>query len=312
MSAPTWAWFAVSGLIAALLAIDLAMNREGHEPGLRRSLAASALWISVSVAFGVVLGLAQGSVVATQYFAGYLVEKALSIDNIFVFALLFRSLAVPRGLQHRVLYYGVIGALVLRAGFIAAGASLLERFSWVLYFFGALLVVTGTRMLRGQSNVDPARNIAVRALRKVVPVTPNYVGGSFFVRIDGRLFATMLLVALVTVETTDVLFATDSIPAVFGITTDVFVVFTSNAFAVLGLRALYFVFADAMDRFSYLHYGLAAVLVFIGVKMLLASVVDIPVLVSLGVIVVLIGTATLASVWHARDSQGPPGSAPAA
>ena len=307
MSVPAWAWFAVGGAIAGLLVLDLATNRGDREPTLRRSLVASAAWISVSVSFGVVLGFASGSSVAEQYFAGYLVEKALSIDNIFIFALLFRSFAVPRDLQHRVLFYGVVGALVLRAGFIAGGAALLDRFSWIFYVFGAFLVVTGARMMRGESHIDPQRNVAVRALGKLVPIAPRYVGRSFFVRIGGRWHATMLLVALVAVETTDVLFATDSIPAVFGITTDVFVVFTSNAFAVLGLRALYFVFADAMDRFSLLSYGLAVVLILIGVKMLLASVVDVPVLVSLGAIAAVIGTATLASVRRTRSGRGPSG-----
>ena len=307
MSWPAWAWFAVGSSIAGLLALDLATNRGDREPTLRRSLVASAAWISVSVSFGVVLGFASGSSVAEQYFAGYLVEKALSIDNIFIFALLFRSFAVPRDLQHRVLFYGVVGALVLRAGFIAGGAALLDRFSWIFYVFGAFLVVTGARMMRGESHIDPQRNVAVRALGKLVPIAPRYVGRSFFVRIGGRWHATMLLVALVAVETTDVLFATDSIPAVFGITTDVFVVFTSNAFAVLGLRALYFVFADAMDRFSLLSYGLAVVLILIGVKMLLASVVDVPVLVSLGAIAAVIGTATLASVRRTRSARGPSG-----
>ncbi|HEX4083225.1 MAG TPA: TerC/Alx family metal homeostasis membrane protein [Acidimicrobiales bacterium] len=297
---PLWSWFAVVGLIVVLLAVDLAGNRAGTPPTLRRALIASAGWITVSVAFGVVLGAVQGGASAEQYFSAYPLEKALSIDNIFVFVLLFRAFGVPAGYQHRVLYFGVVGALVLRAGFISAGAALLDNFSWVLYVFGAVLVLGGARMLRGDGPVDPDRNVVVRLVRHVVPVTDGFRDEHFVVRERGRWSATPLLVALVAIEVTDIVFATDSIPAVFGVTRDVFIVFTSNAFAVLGLRALYFVFADAMDRFEYLKYGLAVLLVLIGVKMLITPLVHLSVAVTLVTIVVVIGAAVGVSLWRSR------------
>jgi tellurite resistance protein TerC len=300
MSVPLWGWFAAVGLILVLLGVDIIVNRGNVEPTIRRALVASAAWIGMSIAFGVFLGLVQGSGTAEQFFAGYVAEKSLSIDNIFVFVLLFRTLAVPAAYQHRVLYYGVVGALVLRAGFIAAGAALLDSFSWILYVFGAFLLIAGVRMIRGENEVDPGRNLIVRGLRRVFPVTPDYVGDRFFTHVDKRLFATPLFVALVAIETTDIVFATDSIPAIFGITRDVFVVFTSNAFAILGLRALYFVLADAMDRFRYLKYGLAALLVFIGMKLLLSHVIHISILANFAVIAFLIGAAVAVSVWHSR------------
>ena len=305
MTAPLWSWFAVGGFIVLLLALDFLSNRGDHEPTLRRAVATSAAWIGVSVAFGVLLGVVYGSVVAQEYFAGYLIEKSLSVDNIFVFALLFASFGVPARLQHRVLYFGVMSALVMRGAFIAGGAALLEQFSWILYVFGAVLVVAGLRMLRGESHSDPKRSLAVRAVRRVVPITPDYVGNRFFTRIDGRLFGTPLLVALVAIEVTDLIFASDSIPAIFGVTTNVFIIFTSNAFAVLGLRALYFVFAGAMDRFRYLKYGLAVLLVFIGVKMLAADAVHLSTAVTLVVIVLVLGVSVVASAVTSGPPPGP-------
>jgi len=300
MDPPLWAWFAAVGILAVLLAVDLAANRKAGEPTITRALVASGGWIAASVVFGIVLGLAQGSAVAQQYFAGYLLEKALSVDNVFVFVLLFGALAVPARYQHRVLYYGVIGALGLRAAFIAAGAALLDHFSWVLYIFGAVLVVAAVRMIRPQKEVDPQRSLVMRAVRRVLPVTDGYRGDRFVVREGGRRWATPLLVALVAIEATDIVFATDSIPAVFGVTQDAFVVFTSNAFAVLGLRSLYFVFARAADRFEYLRYGLAVLLAFIGVKLLIEPVAHLSVVVSLAAIVMVLGVAVLASLWHSR------------
>jgi tellurite resistance protein TerC len=306
MTVPLWGWFATVGLILALLSVDLIVNRGNTEPTLARSLTASAAWIGVSIAFGIFLGFAQGSEVAQQYFAGYLAEKSLSIDNIFVFVLLFRAFAVPRVYQHRVLYFGVIGALAARAAFIAAGAALLDSFSWVLYIFGAFLLVAGVRMLRHDTAVDPERNLIVRGVRRLFPVTPDYVDDRFFTHVDGRLFATPLFIALVAIETTDIVFATDSIPAIFGITQNVFVIFTSNAFAILGLRALYFVLADAMDRFRYLKYGLAALLIFIGAKLLLARFVHISVTENFVVIALLIGGSVLASLGRGPNTATPP------
>ena len=292
---PLWAWSAVILAIGFFLLVDIRTHKL-RPPTLTWALIASAAWIGVSVLFGVILGIMQGAGVAEQYFGAYLLEKSLSIDNVFVFVVLFSTFAVPRVLQHRVLYYGVVGALVLRAAFITAGANLLDDFSWIRYLFGAIVVIAGLRMAHGGEPVDPERNLLVRGVRRIVPVTADYQGDRFFVRQFGRRVATPLLVVLVAIESSDIVFATDSIPAVFGVTTDVFVVFTSNAFAVLGLRALYFVFADLMDRFSYLQYGLAVLLVFIGVKLLLAGTVEIPIFFTLAFISLAIGVSILVSV----------------
>ncbi len=298
MSEPLWAWIATVGVLLTLLTVELLVNRSAGEPTTARALVASGGWIAASIAFGVVLGLTEGATVTQQYFAGYVLEKALSIDNVFVFVVIFRALAVPPRYQHRVLYYGVVGALVLRAAFIAAGAALLENFEWILYVFGAILLLAGLRMVRPEREIDPNRNLAMRAVRRVLPVTDDFRQDRFTVRQDGRLWATPLLVALVAIETTDIIFATDSIPAVFGVTQNAFIVFTSNAFAVLGLRSLYFVFARAADRFHYLRYGLAVLLVFIGMKFLLSPVFHLSVVASLAVIVVVLGVAIVASLRH--------------
>jgi len=298
MTVPAWAWIGTLAVFALLITVDLVRTRRSGE-GLRAAAIASGLWAAAGLAFGGVLWLWQGPALAGQYFAGYLLEKALSVDNIFVFVLLFTSLAVPAGQQRRVLYFGVVGALVLRGGFIAAGGALLNHISWVFYVFGALVVLAGARMFRPYA-ADPGKNLAVRAMRRVLPVTSDYAGRRFFTRVGGKMMATPLFVALVAIETTDVVFALDSIPAVFGVTRDVFIVFTSNAFAVLGLRALYFLLAGSMDRFRYLKQGLAALLVFIGVKMLVSSFVHVPVTVSLAVIAVVVGGAVGASLWRDR------------
>jgi tellurite resistance protein TerC len=296
--APGWAWLAATAVILGLLAADLLLNR--GQPGMRRAVLVSAAWVTAGVAFGVAITLWQGGEAGQEYFAAYLIEKALSVDNIFVFALIFQAFAVPAAYQHRVLFAGVLGALVLRGGFIAAGAALLENLSWAFYVFGALLLVAALRMARGGIHVDPRRGVVLRGLRKVIPVTEDFDGTRFLTRRDGRLYATPLLAVLVAIETTDVIFAADSIPAAFGVTTDMFIVFTSNAFAILGLRALYFVLAGAMERFSYLSQGLAVMLAFIGVKMILAQVVHIPTVVSLAVIIVIITAAVLLSIWKRR------------
>jgi tellurite resistance protein TerC len=304
MTVPLWAWIATLAVFTLLIAVDLIRTRKGGE-SLRAAALASGLWVAAGLAFGGVLWLWQGPAPAGQYITGYLLEKALSVDNIFVFVLLFTSLAVPAAQQRRVLYFGVVGALVLRGGFIAAGGALLDRISWVFYVFGALVVLAGVRMARPGAATDPAKNLTVRALRRVLPVSGDYDGGRFFTRVSGKMMATPLFVALVAIETTDLVFALDSIPAVFGVTRDVFVVFTSNAFAVLGLRALYFLLAGSMDRFRYLKQGLAVLLVFIGVKMLASAFVHVPVTVSLAVIAVVVGGAVAASLWRDRARPRP-------
>jgi tellurite resistance protein TerC len=299
LTAPLWAWLATLGVFAVLITLDLVFTRNAGQ-GLRTSAILSGLWIAAGLAFGGVLWLWQGGDWASEYYAGYLLEKALSVDNIFVFVLLFTSLGIAAAAQRRVLYLGVLGALLLRGGFIAAGGALIDQISWIFYVFGAMVLVAGARMLRTEPIGGGDRNLTVRAMRRVLPITDADAGDRFFIRVDGKVMATTLFVALVAIETTDLVFALDSIPAVFGVTRNLFIVFTSNAFAVLGLRALYFLLAGSMSRFRYLKQGLAVLLVFIGVKMLVSPVVHLPVTVSLAVIVGVVGAAVGASLWRDR------------
>jgi len=265
----------------------------------------SAAWIGAGIAFGLVIAVTQGGGAGQEYFAAYLIEKALSVDNLFVFAVLFRAFAVPPASQHRVLFFGVIGALVLRGGFITAGAALIHQLSWAFYIFGAVLLAAAIRMARGGPQAGPGGGLVLRGLRKIMPVTEDHDGTRFVTRPAGKLAATPLLMALIAIETTDVIFAIDSIPAAFGVTTDVFIVFTSNAFAILGLRALYFVLAGVMERFAYLSQGLAVLLAFIGAKMIFSPVWHLPTVVSLGGVIVIITGAILLSVWKRRRAAAP-------
>lgn len=296
--APVWVWATIVAVIVAMLLVDLLVfHKDAHKVTMREAAISSAVWVTIGLSFGLIMLAWHGGEAAGQYYAGYLIEKSLSIDNIFVFALLFSYFAVPATLQHRVLFWGVLGALVFRALFIAAGAALLDRFSWTIFVFGAFLVYTGIKMARhGDTQVEPDHNPVVKMVRKAIPITSDYRGTHFFVREAGKRFGTPLLVVLVAIETTDIIFAVDSIPAIFAVTSDPFIVFTSNAFAILGLRALYFLLADAMGRFAYLKVGLAAVLVFVGAKMLISEWYHIPTYVSLLVIAAMIGTALLMSL----------------
>ncbi|MFI7033196.1 TerC family protein [Microbispora rosea] len=310
MSVPLWVWAAVLAVILAMLAVDLFAHRRAHVVGVREALGWSGVWIALGLGFGVVVWLVWGPEAGGEYLAGYLIEKSLAVDNVFVIALLFSFFAVPRELQHRVLFFGVLGALVFRAGFIGAGAVLLDRFHWILYVFGAFLLYTGVKMARHSAiEVHPDRNPVLRAMRRLIPVTDSYHGQRFLVRQDadgrpgGRWAATPLLAVLVAVETSDIVFAVDSIPAIFAVTSEPFLVFTSNAFAILGLRAMYFLLAGAMHRFGYLRYGLAAILVFVGAKMLLADVYKIPVWLSLAVICACLVVAVAASVYRNRREE---------
>jgi tellurite resistance protein TerC len=271
--APIWVWATIVAVILAMLLVDLLVfHKDAHSVTIREAAISSAVWVTIGLSFGLIVLAWHGGDAATQYYSGYLIEKSLSIDNIFVFALLFSYFAVPAALQHRVLFWGVIGALVFRALFIAAGAALLDRFSWTVFIFGAFLIYTGIKMARhGDTQVEPDHNPVVGLVRRAIPITPEYRGTHFFVMEAGKRWGTPLLVVLVAIETTDIIFAVDSIPAIFAVTRDPFIVFTSNAFAILGLRALYFLLADAMGRFSYLKVGLAVVLVYVGVKMVLAG-----------------------------------------
>lgn len=306
MDVPFWGWAAVIGGIVVLLAVDLLAHRRPHAIGLREAAVWTAVWVACGTGFGVVVWAVFGSQAGQQYFAGYLIEKSLSVDNVFVWAVLLTYFAVPRAYQHQVLFLGVFGALVLRGAFIAAGAALIHAFEGVLYLFAAFLLCTGWRMLRQrEARLDPDRSAVLRVFRRCVPMTEVFYGQRLVVRVGGTLRATPLLAVLVLIETTDVVFAVDSIPAVFAVTDEVYIVFTANAFAVLGLRAMYFLLADLMHRFVHLRAGLALVLVWVGVKMALkVDVVDIPTGVSLAVItavlVVSVGTSLRATRGQGR------------
>jgi tellurite resistance protein TerC len=297
-------WVVLGVLIIGMLTLDLfVFHRDAHEVGLREAAVWSAIWIGLGLGFGGLVFAWRGSTAGTEYLAGYLIEKSLSMDNVFLFAMLFSYFAVPAQYQHRVLFWGVLGAIVFRAIFIAAGTTLLDAFHFLIYGFGLLLLLTGVRMWRAKGHaVHPERNVVLRLVRRVIPVSADYDGQRLFTRHAGKLMATPLFAVLVVVETTDIMFAIDSIPAIFAITTDPFIVFSSNAFAILGLRSLYFLLAGLIDRFVYLKQGLAALLVFAGVKILVADVWKIPVTLSLGVILAILAIAVVASIAANRRS----------
>ena len=305
MDVPFWAWFAVLGVIVAMLALDLFMHRDAHAITVREAATWSAVWVAFGVAFGGVIWWQYGAEYGQQYYAGYLIEKSLAVDNVFVWAIIFSFFAVPREYQHRVLFYGVVGALVFRGIFIAGGAALIENFAWILYLFAAFLLVTGYKMLRQRdSHIDPSKSKVLSLFRRTIPMVEEYRGQRFFVRHNGLLVATPLLAVLVLVEVTDVIFAVDSIPAIFAVTDEVFLVFTANAFAILGLRAMYFLLADLVHRFVYLKVGLALVLMWVGVKMLLKiDVYYVPTTISLAVISTIIGVSIAASLRATRGQE---------
>ncbi|MBJ7261208.1 MAG: TerC family protein [Acidimicrobiia bacterium] len=303
MDASIWLWAGVIGFIVIMLLIDLFIfQREAHEVSMSEAIKWSCFWVFCGLTFGGIIFLIGGSKPAGEYMAGYLIEKSLSIDNIFIFALILSYFAVPLKYQHRVLFFGVLGALVLRAIFIVLGSAILENFAWAIYLFGALLVVTGLKLaVQKETEVHPERNLILRLVRRISPMTPDYRGEAFVVKEAGKWIATPLLAVLIVIETTDVVFAIDSIPAIFAITQDTFIVFTSNAFAILGLRALYFVFAGAMGRFVYLKIGLAVILVFVGIKMLISDLYHIPIGLSLGFIATALTVSIVASLRATRE-----------
>jgi tellurite resistance protein TerC len=297
-----WVWPAFIGFIFLLLALDLLVfHREAHEISFSEAFVWSVIWTIIGVGFAGVVWAWRGDVIAGEYLAGYVIERSLSVDNIFVFALIFGYFNVPAAYQHRVLVWGILGAVVFRIAFIAAGASLLEAFHWMIYVFGGFLVFTGIRMaISKEVEIHPENNPALRTLRRVVPITSDYHGTRFFVRQGGVMMATPLVAVLVVIETTDIIFAVDSIPAIFAVTDDAFIVFSSNAFAILGMRVLYFMLASAMHRFIYLKVGLAIVLVLVGVKMLTEEVLHVSIWLSLGVIGLVLVSAILGSLFATR------------
>jgi tellurite resistance protein TerC len=303
-----WVWAALIVGILAMLAVDLFMHRDAHVIGVREAAVWSGIWVIVAVGVGVAIWASYGSEFGMQYFAGYLIEKSLAVDNVFVWAMIFSYFAVPREYQHRVLFYGVVGALVFRAIFIAAGSVLIATFAWILYVFGAFLILTGIKMLiQRNEHIDPAKSKTLKLFRRFVPTTDTYEGQKFLTRRNGVLMATPLLAVLVLVEVTDIIFAVDSIPAIFAVTQEPFLVFASNALAILGLRAMYFLLADLMHRFIYLKLGLSLVLIWVGIKMIIShAFFKIPTVISLGVVIVTIAVAIGASLWVSReDAQKP-------
>jgi tellurite resistance protein TerC len=311
LDVPGAVWTGLIALVVGLLLLDLLwFNRKAHKISLPEATRMSAFFVGCGLAVGGAVWWLYGGVPALTYLTGYTVELSLSVDNLFVIAVLFGYFGVPAEHQHRVLFWGVFGAILMRAVMILVGVALVDRFDWVLYVFGAFLLFTGVKMLRGQKEeADPGDNRLLRLMRRVIPVTKGFHGEHFFVRKMGRLMATPLFLVLVMIELTDVVFAVDSIPAILGITTDPFLAFASNIMAVLGLRALYFVLAGVIERLRYLHYGLAAVLVFIGVKMLIAEFYHVPTLLSLGIILTALAGSAIASLVVTRREQrhAPPG-----
>jgi tellurite resistance protein TerC len=300
-----WVGFLI--FIGAMLALDLfVFHRKPGEVTMRSAALTSAFWISLGLGFGVLVLAWLGPEKAVEYYSGYLIEESLSVDNVFVFSLVFTAFAIPGHLQYRVLFWGVIGALAMRLVMILIGAALIEQFEWILLVFGAFLVFTGIRMwrsTRSEEEADPADNPVVRFARRRLPFTDRLDGQRFWTSVGGRRVATPLLLALLVVEVSDLVFAVDSIPAVFAVTTDPFIVYTSNAFAILGLRSLYFFLADLKDRFRYLTHGLSIVLVFVGLKLLGSPWIHLPPWVSLVVIAVVLGGAVAFSLAHSRRKE---------
>ena len=297
-----WLWAGFNLFILAMLALDLGVfHRKSHEISIREATTWSLVWIALAMVFNAGLWYFRGAEPAVQFFTGYLIEKSLSVDNIFVIALLFSYFAVPPAYQHRVLFWGILGALVMRAAFILAGAALLAKFHWIIYLFGAFLILTGLKMaIFRNAEMHPENNPILKLVRRLIPVTHEYRKDHFFVREGGRRMATPLFLVLVLVESTDLVFAVDSIPAIFAVTTDPFLVYTSNVFAILGLRSLYFVLAGVMSKFVYLKLGLSGILVFVGIKMTLVDLYKIPSPVSLGVIAAILTVSVVASLAKSR------------
>ena len=292
-------WILFNLFVLAMLVLDLGVfHRRAHSYSFREALAWSALWVGLAAGFAVLVYFWHGHAAALEFTTGYLIELSLSVDNLFVFLVIFRFFRVPGELQHRVLFWGILGALITRGFFILAGVGLIRRFQWIIYIFGALLVWSGIKLLRqGETDIDPEKNPVLRAFRRWMPVTDDYVGEKFWVRQPG-LYATPLVVVLLVVETTDVLFAVDSIPAVLAITLNAFIVYTSNVFAIIGLRSMYFAVAGMIELFEYLHYGLSVVLIFIGGKMLVSHYYTVPTHLALGIVVAVIALSVAASlVW---------------
>jgi len=306
MPGTIWKWVGFHVFVLGMLALDLGVfHRRPHEVKLKEALGWSAVWIALSLGFNVIVYFRSGPETALEFLTGYLIEKSLSADNLFVFLLLFSYFHVAGRYQHEVLFWGIIGALVMRGLFIAVGVTLIHRFEWILYVFGAVLLYSGVRMaFEKERKIRPEKNPVLKLFRRLMPVTERYEGGRFFVKQDGRRFATPLLIVLLMIETTDLIFAVDSIPAVLAITRDPFIVYTSNVMAILGLRALYFALAGVMNMFHHLHYGLATILAFVGMKMILSAWnIEVSTGLSLGVIAAVLALSVIASLLWPKPSE---------
>lgn len=298
-------WVVFGVVIALLLVLDLKVfHRKTHCINVKEALLLSAFWIALALLFNIFVYFGLGREPALEFLTGYLLEKSLSVDNLFVFLLIFSYFKVPQLYQHKILFWGIIGALVMRFIFIFAGIALIEKFHWLIYVFGAFLVLIGIKMsIKEDKEMDPEKNIVLRVFKRFFPVTHEYDGEKFFTKIKGQYLATPLFIVLLVVETTDIVFAVDSIPAIFAVTLDPFIVFTSNIFAILGLRALYFALSGVMEKFKYLVYGLSFILVFIGIKMLISSVYKVPIAVTLATIIVVLLVTILWSMVSNRRAQ---------
>ncbi len=300
-----WFWVGFNLFILAMLALDLGIfHRKAHEIRVREALIESGYWIALALIFNGVVYFWQGREVALQFLTGYVIEKSLSVDNIFVMILIFAYFRVPAKYQHKVLFWGIVGALVMRAIFITVGIVLIHQFHWIIYVFGAFLIFTGIKLaLEKDKEIHPENNPVLKLFKRFMPTTDSYEGDKFFIKKAGKLLATPLFLVLLIVESTDVIFAVDSIPAILAITHDPFIVYSSNAFAILGLRALFFALAGIMSMFHHLHYGLAVILGFVGVKMLLSDIYKIPIGISLGVIAGAIAFSIIASLlWPKKET----------
>ena len=307
MNDTTILWIAFNLFVLAMLALDLGVfHRKSHDVTAKEALTWTAVWVTLAMIFNVFLYYYFDKETAVQFFTGYLIEKSLSVDNIFVIIMIFSYFNVPTTYQHKVLFWGILGALVMRVIFILSGVELIHRFHWLIYIFGAFLVVTGVRMLiAGDAKLEPEKNPLVRLARKLFPFTPTFEGDQFFVRRDAKLWATPLFLVVILIEATDLIFAVDSIPAIIAISDDPFIVYTSNVFAILGLRSLYFALSGIEKYFQYLKYGLSAILIFVGVKMSITDLYKISINLSLIVIVVILAVAMLASVLVQKKKHAP-------
>ncbi len=299
-------WVLFTLFIIVMLAIDLGIfNRKAHEVSVKEALAWSGVWVALALIFNMGVYFWKGQEAAVQFFTGYIVEKSLSVDNIFVFLQVFAYFSVPALYQHKILFWGVLGAIIMRAVFILVGVTLITKFHWIIYVFGGFLLITGAKMAFSEKKeLHPEKNPVIRLLKRFIPLSHDYEDGRFFVKRNGALLATPLALVLIVIETTDVIFAVDSIPAILAITTDPFIVYSSNLFAIMGLRALFFALAGVIKRFHYIHYGLAAILAFVGLKMIVSDFYKVPSAYALGVIVLILAASMIASSVFRPNGSG--------